>query len=113
MRNQKNGLIPYLHSKAASAFFIVFVAVNLDSYIVLASSPEEIEAKKAALKKELEELPENREERRKVDTQNSEDRETHSKNEPDSAQELADWNEYIHKGMKKAVELINWIANNN
>ena len=99
-------LISYIHSMAASAFFIVFVAANFDSYIVLASS-EEIDAKKAELKKQQEELVENEAERKKVEAQNTEDRETHSKNEPDSAQELVDWNEYIRENIETVSELIN------
>jgi hypothetical protein len=52
------------------------------------ASPEEIEAKKKELKKQLEELEENREERKKVDEQNSIEGDKDLPNEANSAEEL-------------------------
>lgn len=72
----------------------ILISLLIDfPFLVLAgrstATADEVEAKQKELEKQLTELKENEEERRKVNEQNNEDGDRDSPNEADSAEELA------------------------
>jgi hypothetical protein len=71
------------------------------------ATPEEIEAKREELEKQFTELEENREERKKVDEQNSLDGDMDSPNEQNSADELEAWDSLITDNLELITDLIN------
>lgn len=70
----------------------------------------EVEAKEKELEKQMKELGENREERKKVDEQNSRDGDTDSPNEEQSLEELIEWDTLIDHTKETIVEIINWLS---
>ena len=85
-------------------------------YILLANgassaSEEEVEAKKAQLKKEIQEFNENCWERKLENEQYSREGENDDPNEENTGKDLKAWDGLINKNMKVIEEIINWLAN--
>lgn len=75
------------------------------------ASPEEVEAKKAELKEEMQRLNENRRERELENEQHSREGDNDDPNEGNTGNDLEAWDEFIHTSMATIVEIINWLAN--
>lgn len=86
------------------------------SYILLANgassaSQEEVEAKRAELKEEMQKLNENRRERELENEQHSREGDNDDPNEGNTGSDLETWDEFINKGLETIVDIINWLAN--
>ena len=71
------------------------------------ASQEEVEAKKAKLKEEMQKLDENRRERELENEQHSREGDNDDPNEGNTGKDLETWDELIKEGMKTIVDIIN------